>query len=173
MRMFSPFGWALVIGVLAAGGRHSAARPDRILVDPHADLHAKVEQAVTALSRRTPDNLEGPLPSGTVVRAVERMDGIVRIQLHRLSSRLEPRKIVLDVSEAAMTWLADRGYDPVYGARPLKRVIQKALLDPLAELILAGAVKDGETLPVDADAAGLSLGDHASTTAREQNATVH
>jgi len=101
------------------------------------------------------------------------MDGIVRIQLGRLTSRLEPRKIALDVSEAAMTWLADKGYDPVYGARPLKRVIQKAMLDPLAELILAGAVKDGEVLPVDADAEGLSLGDHSGAAQREPHATVH
>jgi len=89
------------------------------------------------------------------------MDGIVRIQLRELQKRLEPRKIVLELDDAAMTWLADRGYDPVYGARPLKRVIQKALQDPLAELLLAGAVKDGEHVRVSSDGEGLSFGERA------------
>ena len=72
-----------------------------------------------------------------------------------------------------MTWLADKGYDPVYGARPLKRVIQKSLLDPLAELILAGAVKDGEVLAVGADGDGLVLGDRARGATQDATATVH
>ena len=103
----------------------------------------------------------------------EDMDGIVRIQLERLAKRLEPRKITLDVADAAMTWLADKGYDPVYGARPLKRVMQKALQDPLAELLLAGTVKDGETLNVGADADGLVLGDRAQGATQDATATVH
>ena len=97
----------------------------------------------------------------------------VRIPLARLAKRLEPRKIVLDLTETAMTWLADKGYDPVYGARPLKRVIQKALQDPLAELLLAGAIKDGETLKVGADRDGLLLGDSANEAAPDTAATVH
>ena len=68
------------------------------------------------------------------------MDGIVTIQLRGLEARLADRKIHLDLAPEARTWLADRGYDPVYGARPLKRVIQKALQDPLAERLLAGPV---------------------------------
>ena len=103
----------------------------------------------------------------------ENMDGIVKIQLARLAKRLEPRKIELDVNSVAMTWLADKGYDPVYGARPLKRVIQKSLLDPLAELILAGAVKDGEVLAVGADGDGLVLGDRARGATQDATATVH
>ena len=103
----------------------------------------------------------------------ENMDGIVKIQLARLEKRLEPRKISLDITPAAMTWLADKGYDPVYGARPLKRVIQKALLDPLAELILAGTVKDGEVMPVGADDEGLILGDRAHGATQDATATVH
>jgi ATP-dependent Clp protease ATP-binding subunit ClpB len=101
------------------------------------------------------------------------MDGIVRIQLARLAKRLEPRKIELDLDEAAMTWIADRGYDPVYGARPLKRVIQKALQDPLAELLLAGAIKDGDSLKVGADRDGLLIGDSANDAAQDAPATVH
>ena len=101
------------------------------------------------------------------------MDAIVEIQLKRLAKRLEPRKIALDLSAEAITWIADKGYDPVYGARPLKRVIQKALQDPLAELLLAGSVKDGETLEVGADAEGLILGDRAHTAKPPAAATVH
>ena len=103
----------------------------------------------------------------------ENMDGIVKIQLARLEQRLGPRKISLDVTPMAMTWLADKGYDPVYGARPLKRVIQKALLDPLAELILAGTVKDGEEVPIGADEDGLILGDRARGATQDATATVH
>ena len=66
------------------------------------------------------------------------MDGIVDIQLGILGQRLAARGITLEVDAAARTWLANRGYDPVYGARPLKRVIQKELQDPLAEKLLAG-----------------------------------
>ena len=85
----------------------------------------------------------------------DNMDGIVDIQLGILERRLEARKIVLELDDAAKTWMADQGYDPVYGARPLKRVIQKALQDPLAELLLSGAVLDGATVTVSADDNGL------------------
>ncbi len=100
------------------------------------------------------------------------MDGIVDIQLAILDARLAARKIVLKLDADARTWLANRGYDPVYGARPLKRVIQKALQDPLAELLLAGEVLDGETVTVTAGAEGLILGDHA-TGKKPKEAVVH
>ncbi|NOX73112.1 MAG: AAA domain-containing protein, partial [Alphaproteobacteria bacterium] len=87
----------------------------------------------------------------------ENMDGIVDIQLGILDRRLEGRKIQLEIDEAAKTWLADQGYDPVYGARPLKRVIQKALQDPLAELLLSGKVLDGAEVVITADARGLVI----------------
>ncbi|MBK5946530.1 ATP-dependent chaperone ClpB [Rhodobacter veldkampii DSM 11550] len=90
----------------------------------------------------------------------DNMDGIVTIQLKRLEKRLAARKVTLDLDEAARKWLADEGYDPVFGARPLKRVIQRHLQDPLAELLLSGAVKDGETVIVTAGPAGLSVGGH-------------
>ncbi len=98
------------------------------------------------------------------------MDGIVAIQLGLLEKRLAPRGIALRVDEAARTWLADRGYDPVYGARPLKRVIQKALQDPLAEKILAGEVLDGATVPVGVGPDGLAVGGDATA---PKAATVH
>lgn len=85
------------------------------------------------------------------------MDAIVDIQMMRLASLLVDRKIVLELDDKARAWLGDAGYDPVYGARPLKRVIQKKLQDPLAELLLAGEITDGETLAVSADDDGLTI----------------
>mgnify|MGYP001298486643 CR=1 FL=1 len=85
------------------------------------------------------------------------MDGIVDIQLDRLMKRLAGRKIALELDEAARKWLADKGYDPVYGARPLKRVIQRHLQDPLAQMLLSGEVLDGTTVPVSAGPEGLII----------------
>ncbi len=90
--------------------------------------------------------------------AREDMTGIVDIQLGLLGARLALRKITLDVDAAARQWLGDKGYDPVYGARPLKRVIQRYLQDPLAEKLLGGEVMDGATVTVGADADGLVIG---------------
>src|SRR5690606_25612469 len=78
----------------------------------------------------------------------EQMAAIVDIQLGRLQKLLDDRKIQLELDDAARAWLADRGYDPAYGARPLKRVIQKNVQDPLAEQVLAGRIKDGDTVHV-------------------------
>ena len=105
----------------------------------------------------------------------DNMDGIVDIQLGILAKRLEQRKIELDLDDSARTWLADQGYDPVYGARPLKRVIQKALQDPLAEMLLGGEVLDGETVEVTAEADGLHLRDRVSAgrSDRPKPAVVH
>ncbi|WP_373945368.1 ATP-dependent chaperone ClpB [Paracoccus marcusii] len=86
------------------------------------------------------------------------MDGIVKVQMARLEKRLAGRKITLDMDDAARMWLADQGYDPVFGARPLKRVIQRALQDPLAELLLSGEVMDGATIHVSAGPDGLLVG---------------
>ncbi|SOC14063.1 ATP-dependent chaperone ClpB [Rhodobacter maris] len=96
------------------------------------------------------------------------MDGIVTIQLARLEKRLAARKITLALDEAARKWLADEGYDPVFGARPLKRVIQRALQDPLAELILAGEVLDGAEVKVTAGPDGLVVGGRLSASQRPQ-----
>ncbi|SLN25907.1 Chaperone protein ClpB [Roseovarius litorisediminis] len=103
------------------------------------------------------------------------MGAIVDIQLRLLAKRLLGRKITLDVDEAALKWLADEGYDPVFGARPLKRVIQRALQDPLAELLLAGDVLDGSTVSVTAGADGLIIGDRVGSSRREppEDAVVH
>ncbi len=85
------------------------------------------------------------------------MAGIVDIQLQRLATLLEGRKLSLKLSPAAKTWLANAGYDPVYGARPLKRAIQKNLQDPLARLILEGEIAADTAVNVDADEDGLLI----------------
>ena len=84
-------------------------------------------------------------------------------------------KVTLEFDEPAKHWLAEEGYDPVFGARPLKRVIQRHLQDPLAEMILAGDVMDGSTVHVSAGADGLIIGDRVSSSRRERpmDAVVH
>jgi len=88
----------------------------------------------------------------------EQMGGIVRIQLARLEKLMADRRLTLALDDSALTWLADKGYDPVYGARPLKRVIQKELVDPMAKKLLAGEIEDGSVVAVSAGADGLEIG---------------
>jgi ATP-dependent Clp protease ATP-binding subunit ClpB len=85
------------------------------------------------------------------------MTRIVDIQMARLQKLLDERKLTLELEPKAREWLADKGWDPAYGARPLKRVIQKSVQDPLAELILAGRIKDGEKVVVSAGKQGLTF----------------
>ncbi|MBI5163228.1 MAG: ATP-dependent chaperone ClpB [Magnetospirillum sp.] len=85
------------------------------------------------------------------------MAGIVDIQLQRLKALLADRKIAIELDPAAREWLGDKGYDPVYGARPLKRVIQRFLQNPLAGLILEGRIKDGDTVRVSAGEGSLLI----------------
>jgi ATP-dependent Clp protease ATP-binding subunit ClpB len=98
------------------------------------------------------------------------MDGIVDIQLGLLQRRLATRDITLEVDAAARSWLANRGYDPVYGARPLKRVIQKELQDKLATELLSGKIMDGSVVPVTVHDGQLAIGDEA---VRPKAALVH
>ncbi len=95
------------------------------------------------------------------------MKGIVEIQLQRLKKLLADRKIVLDLDGAAEAWLADKGYDPVYGARPLKRVIQRELQNPLAQQILEGRIPDGASVQVGASPLGLAIGEVAPALAAQ------
>ena len=88
----------------------------------------------------------------------EQMSGIVRIQLQRLEKLMADRRLTLSLDDSALAWLADRGYDPVYGARPLKRVIQKDLVDPIARKLLAGEIEDGAVIAVSAGGDGLTIG---------------
>jgi ATP-dependent Clp protease ATP-binding subunit ClpB len=85
------------------------------------------------------------------------MDKIVDIQIGRLDRLLADRKITITLDDKARHWLGNAGYDPVYGARPLKRVIQRRLQDPLAQLILEGKIGDGAEVKVSASKTGLTL----------------
>jgi len=87
----------------------------------------------------------------------EQIKHIVNIQLERLRKRLGERRITLQLTPAALELIANEGYDPTYGARPLKRVIQKSVQDPLAEMILSGSIKDGEKIVVSAGKQGLTF----------------
>jgi ATP-dependent Clp protease ATP-binding subunit ClpB len=85
------------------------------------------------------------------------MAEIVDIQLRRLEQTLAERRITLKLEPRARAWLADAGYDPAYGARPLKRVIQRQIHNPLASLILEGKVEEGETVVISAGKKGLAI----------------
>lgn len=129
-----------------------------------ADARAEVTEAVRAHFR--PEFLNR-LDEQVIFDRLSRRDmgSIVEIQLRRLGARLAGRKITLSLDKDAKAWLANQGFDPVFGARPLKRVIQTHLQNPLAELLLSGRVKDGETVTVTAGASGLLLGDMPSAPA--------
>jgi ATP-dependent Clp protease ATP-binding subunit ClpB len=88
----------------------------------------------------------------------EQMDAIVKIQLERVEKLLADRRMAITLDAAAIHWLAQRGYDPAYGARPLKRVIQKELVDPIARKLLAGEIDDGALIEVHGGEDGLEIG---------------
>ncbi len=134
----------LIILTSNLGSEILAALPEKTPV-------AKVRDQVMAVVRQAfrPEflnRLDDILIFGRLSRA--NMKGIVAIQLQRLQKLLTDRKIMLVLDDKAKDWLAEIGYDPVYGARPLKRVIQRELQNPLAEMILAGRIGEGETVRV-------------------------
>ena len=96
------------------------------------------------------------------------MGRIVEIQFARLQKLVEERKIELSLDHKARDWLAEKGWDSAYGARPLKRVIQRSVQDPLAEMILAGSVQDGSSVEISADKAGLTFNGQAASAEVEQ-----
>ncbi len=98
------------------------------------------------------------------------MTRIVDIQMLRLAKLLEDRKITLVLEPDAREWLAEKGWDPAYGARPLKRAIQRAVQDPMAEMILAGTIRDGETVTVTAGKDGLFFNDNAVEVGSQERA---
>jgi ATP-dependent Clp protease ATP-binding subunit ClpB len=107
----------------------------------------------------------------------EDMSEIVDIQLKRLNRLLEDRKIGLSLDPKARQWLADKGYDPTYGARPLKRVIQKWVQDPLAQMLLAGELADGSTIKLGASQGRLTIngkevGGEAAASSQAQASSV-
>jgi ATP-dependent Clp protease ATP-binding subunit ClpB len=129
------------------------------LIDQTVDWHQR-EESVMAVVRQTfkPEFLNRlddvvmfqPLTAGELTH-------IVGLQIAELQKRLDDRRIVLVVTVDALNWLADHGFDPVYGARPLRRLVQKEIGDKLAMAILAGTVRDGDTVTVDTGDDGLVL----------------
>jgi ATP-dependent Clp protease ATP-binding subunit ClpB len=165
------FKQTLIILTSNLGARALSELPEG--ADP-AGARREVEEAVRAHFR--PEFLNR-LDEQIIFDRLNRADmsGIVDIQLNRLEKRLAARKITLELTAEARAWLAEEGYDPVFGARPLKRVIQRHLQDPLAEMILSGDVMDGATVQIGAGADGLMIGDRisASRRARPQEAVIH
>ncbi|HEX3863845.1 MAG TPA: ATP-dependent chaperone ClpB [Stellaceae bacterium] len=152
---------ALIVLTSNLGGEALAALPDGAdieLARPH------VMEAVRAAFRpEFLNRLDEILLFGRLSRA--NMTGIVEIQLKRLQKLLADRKITLDIDPAASAWIADKGYDPVYGARPLKRVIQRELQNPLAQQILQGRIPDGAAVHISASPLGLLIGGAAAAAA--------
>ena len=131
-----------------------------LAAQPEGEDTAMVQGQVMAVVRQhfRPEFLNR-LDEIILFRRLQRSDmaTIVEIQLERLRALLRERNITLELDRAALDWLAGEGYDPVYGARPLKRVIQRNLQNPLAGMILEGAIRDGETVQVSANRNGLVI----------------
>ncbi len=165
------FKQTLIVLTSNLGARALAELPEG--ADPAA-ARREVEEAVRAHFR--PEFLNR-LDEQVIFDRLNRADmgAIVAIQMKRLEDRLAARKITLALDDGARTWLANEGYDPVFGARPLKRVIQRHLQDPLAEMILSGDVLDGATVHVTSGPEGLMIGDRVSASRRDRpaQAVVH
>jgi ATP-dependent Clp protease ATP-binding subunit ClpB len=131
------------------------------------DIALAYKDVMTVVRQHFRPEFLNRLDEVVLFRRLQRTDmaAIVDIQLARLRQLLADRKITLELDQAAMGWLAAEGYDPVYGARPLKRVIQRSLQTPLAGLILDGGVKDGETVHVTAGPEGLVIAGRLSAAA--------
>ena len=135
------------------GSEYLAALPDGA---PASDAREQVMAVVRAAFRpEFLNRLDEVILFNRLGRA--QMKDIVAIQLGRLRKLLTDRRMSLELSERALEWLGNAGYDPVYGARPLKRVIQRSLQDPLALMLLEGRLGDGETVRVDAGEGGLII----------------
>ena len=143
----------LIVMTSNLGSDHIAALPDGVDAE---EARAPVMEAVRGAFRpEFLNRLDEILLFHRLGR--EHMGGIVAIQIARLADRLAERKITLALDARAHDWLGERGYDPVYGARPLKRVIQKHLENPLAEKILQGEIVDGAPVRVTATELGLAI----------------
>jgi ATP-dependent Clp protease ATP-binding subunit ClpB len=133
---------------------------DILAAQPEGEAAAMVQgQVMTIVRAHFRPEFLNRLDEVILFRRLQRADmaTIVDIQLERLRALLADRKIALTLDPAALEWLAAEGYDPVYGARPLKRVIQRQLQNPLAGLLLEGAIHDGEAISVSAGRDGLII----------------
>ncbi|MFF3495907.1 ATP-dependent chaperone ClpB [Streptomyces sp. NPDC002795] len=130
------------------------------LVEPTTSAEEKKQQVLEVVRASFKPEFLNRLDDLVVFSALDKdeLSRIARLQLTGLAKRLADRRITLDVSDEALTWLANEGHDPAYGARPLRRLIQTAIGDRLAKEILSGEVKDGDTVRVDAAGDGLMVG---------------
>jgi ATP-dependent Clp protease ATP-binding subunit ClpB len=133
---------------------------DILAAQPEGEPAAMVQgQVMTIVRAHFRPEFLNRLDEVILFRRLQRADmaAIVQIQLEHLRSLLADRKIGLDLDRSALDWLGSEGYDSVYGARPLKRVIQRSLQNPLAGMILEGTVKEGDTVHVSAGPNGLTI----------------
>ncbi len=131
------------------------------LIDPTLDTSAKRDAVMAAVRAAFKPEFLNRLDEVVVFDALTRdeLGAIVNLQVREMASRLRDRRITLEVTDAARDWLAQTGYDPAYGARPLRRLVQKEIGDRLARAVLAGQILDGDEVSVDVDpgAGGLTL----------------
>jgi ATP-dependent Clp protease ATP-binding subunit ClpB len=129
------------------------------LVDPALDPEKKKESVLAVVRSSFKPEFLNRLDEIVLFEALGKDDlaHIVDLQLALLEKRLAVRRISIEVTDAARAWLAETGYDPAYGARPLRRLIQTAIGDPLAKLLIGGEVVDGGRVTVDAGEGGLTL----------------
>jgi ATP-dependent Clp protease ATP-binding subunit ClpB len=130
------------------------------LIDPSTGEDEKKAQVLQVVRASFKPEFLNRLDDMVVFSALNReeLGRIAALQIGRLAKRLAERRLTLEISDEALTWLADNGNDPAYGARPLRRLVQTAIGDRLAKEILAGEVKDGDTVRVDAFGDGLIVG---------------
>jgi ATP-dependent Clp protease ATP-binding subunit ClpB len=121
------------------------------LVDPTLEPDEQRESVMGMVRAHFKPEFLNRLDDIVVFHALTAQDlaAIVDIQLGRLRDRLADRRLKLEVTEAAVLWLGEHGYDPIYGARPLRRLVQSAIGDSLARALLAGEITDGDTVVVD------------------------
>ncbi|GAA2138981.1 ATP-dependent chaperone ClpB [Nocardioides koreensis] len=129
------------------------------LVDPTLDPDKKRESVMSVVRSSFKPEFLNRLDEVVMFDALslDELTHIVDLQLSLLEQRLAVRRISIEVSDAARSWLADTGYDPAYGARPLRRLIQTAIGDPLARMLIGGEVTDGDRVTVDRSEDGLTL----------------
>ncbi|MEZ0491769.1 ATP-dependent chaperone ClpB [Kineococcus sp. TBRC 1896] len=139
----------------------------QFLVDPELSQATKHDAVMSAVRANFKPEFLNRLDDVVVFDplSTQELSRIVEIQVQKMAGRLADRRLVLDVSDAAKDWLAITGYDPAYGARPLRRLVQREIGDRLARAILSGEVRDGDTVEVDVARGSFDLDDPASGSA--------
>nr|WP_202454933.1 ATP-dependent chaperone ClpB [Streptomyces sp. SID8367] len=137
----------------------------QFLIDPMTSADEKKQQVLDVVRASFKPEFLNRLDDLVVFSALDKdeLRRIAGLQLDRLAKRLADRRLTLDVTDAALTWLADEGNDPAYGARPLRRLVQTAIGDRLAKEILSGEITDGDTVRVDVFGDGLIVGAEAAS----------